>query len=155
LQGHLDHPNIVKIYDVGQQDNNAYIVMEYVEGVDVQRLLTDGRVTPEAVRTVLSSVTKALDYAHGRGGIHRDIRPSNILVSHNGVVTITDFGIARVEGLPAAWSRLHAGFEPGCVQKQFRYDVQMNPMPHAPKKPKDKKRERRAYDVYLQSHKPY
>jgi len=112
-------------------------------------------VTPEVVRTVLSSVTKALDYAHGRGVIHHDIKPSNILVSHNGVVKITDFGIARVEGLPAAWSRLHAGFEPGCVQKQFRYDVQMNPMPHAPKKPKDKKRERRAYDVYLQSHKPY
>jgi serine/threonine protein kinase len=97
ILGQLDHPNIIKIFDVGQQHNDAYIVMEYVEGGDLGQLIEARHITPNLAATILEDSAKALDYAHGRGVVHRDIKPSNILVSKEQRVFLTDFGIARIQ----------------------------------------------------------
>lgn len=97
ILGQLDHPNIVKVFDVGQESNDAYIVMEYVEGADFGQLMETGGVTPKLAATVLEDGAKALDYAHSRGVVHRDVKPSNILVSKDHRVLLTDFGIARIQ----------------------------------------------------------
>ncbi len=95
--GALDHPNILSILDAGEQSNQPYIVMEYVEGADTLR----SYIQPEEllpiprVVEILYQCAKALDYAHRRGVIHRDIKPSNIMLSKTGQVKIGDFGIAE------------------------------------------------------------
>ena len=97
ILGQLDHPNIIKLFDVGQQNNDAYIVMEYVEGSDLAQLIEAVHVTPSLAATILEESARALDYAHGRGVVHRDIKPSNILISKEQRVFLTDFGIARIQ----------------------------------------------------------
>ena len=97
ILGQLNHPNIVKVFDVGQQHNDAYIVMEYVEGADLGELMDGGRVTPKLAAAILEESAIALDYAHSRGVVHRDVKPSNILVSKEQSVFLTDFGIARIQ----------------------------------------------------------
>jgi serine/threonine-protein kinase len=95
--GSLDHPNIVKIYDVGRDDTGEpYIVMECIEGEGLDRLMERERVGHRQALQVLEQVACALDAAHGRGIVHRDVKPANVLVTAAGVVKITDFGIARI-----------------------------------------------------------
>jgi serine/threonine protein kinase/Tol biopolymer transport system component len=91
----LNHPSIVTIYDVGEQAGVHYIAMEYLEGGSLQdRLATSTRDLREAQR-ILDQVAGALDYAHSRGLIHRDVKPANILFTADGRAKVTDFGIAR------------------------------------------------------------
>ena len=94
---HLSHPHIVPIYDVGEQDGIAYLVMAYVSGGNLGSLLAREPKQPiEEVRRILAEVASALDYAHVRGVIHRDIKPDNILLDReSGRAMVTDFGIAR------------------------------------------------------------
>ncbi|MFN7972373.1 MAG: serine/threonine-protein kinase [Acidobacteriota bacterium] len=89
----LDHPSIVRVHDFGQEENQSYLVMELVDG----RPLSD-RIPLHPVDAVplLLQVCDALAYAHGRGVIHRDVKPANILVTDDGRVKVTDFGIARI-----------------------------------------------------------
>ncbi len=95
----LQHGNIVHIYDFIREPDGAYIVMEYVEGVDLFDLLHDvGRMPPDVGATVALQMAEGLEYAHYRGIIHRDVKPSNILISKSGEVKIMDFGIARDPG---------------------------------------------------------
>jgi serine/threonine-protein kinase len=92
----LRHPNIVTIYDVGQEGENYYFVMEYLEGETLTHLIQQrGTLSPQEVLAMLRPLAEALDYAHQRGLIHRDIKPANIVVGPGGHVTLTDFGIAR------------------------------------------------------------
>ncbi|WP_017814697.1 Stk1 family PASTA domain-containing Ser/Thr kinase [Paenibacillus shenyangensis] len=92
----LSHPNVVSIYDVGQEDDIHYIVMEYVNGQNLNEIIKERAPLPveEAVR-VATQICDALEHAHHNQIIHRDIKPHNILIGRNGRVKVTDFGIAR------------------------------------------------------------
>jgi serine/threonine protein kinase len=101
--GNLSHPNIVTIYDFVEQDSLAYIVMEFVDGQSLEAWLGDCELLgPNVVLDIIRQSATALDYAHGKGVIHRDVKPSNILVRNDGMVKLVDFGLAKV----AATSRL-------------------------------------------------
>lgn len=92
----LSHPNVVSIYDVGQEDEIHYIVMEYIEGNNLNEIIKERAPLQidEAVR-IATQICDALDHAHHNQIIHRDIKPHNILIGRNGRVKVTDFGIAR------------------------------------------------------------
>jgi serine/threonine-protein kinase len=95
----LDHENIVKVYDISQDGEVPFIVVECVAGRDVGDLLGEnrgGRLNEQFVRRMATQLLRALSYAHGRGIIHRDIKPSNILLMPDGTVKVADFGIARI-----------------------------------------------------------
>lgn len=95
--GVLSHPGIVTIYDIGEEDEKAYIVMEFVDGTTMEEVFSSG--VPQHRRTflgVLNKAAAALDYAHSKGVIHRDIKPSNIMICLEGKVKIADFGIAKI-----------------------------------------------------------
>ncbi len=92
----LQHENIINVYDFHRQDDRFYIVMEYVEGIDVYDLLDRCGRLPFDVATIIAiQVARALDYVHYRDVIHRDIKPANIMLSRPGGVKLMDFGIAR------------------------------------------------------------
>ncbi len=95
----MDHENIVKIYDICQDDDVPLIVAEYVGGDDLKKLLSEkpeNRLDEPSARKVAVQLLEALCYAHRRGIIHRDVKPSNILMTEEGVVKVADFGIARI-----------------------------------------------------------
>ena len=91
----LSHPNIVEVYDVGEEDGQYYIVMEYIEGKTLKQLIQKrGALTIPEVIDIMSQLTDGLTHAHDAYIIHRDIKPQNIMILDNGTVKITDFGIA-------------------------------------------------------------
>jgi serine/threonine-protein kinase len=97
--GRLAHPNIVTIHDVGEDQGRTFLVMQLVEGQALDRILRTRRPLPLAeALTIGEQVASALDYAHRHGIIHRDVKPANILLSPEGSVKVTDFGIARITG---------------------------------------------------------
>ncbi len=92
----LKHPSIVTIYDVGQEGNKYYIVMEYLEGPTLAQLIAQrGPQSSKIALPILGQLAGALDYAHSCGLVHRDVKPGNVIVSPSGHVTLTDFGVAR------------------------------------------------------------
>jgi serine/threonine-protein kinase len=100
----LSHPNIVSIYDWGQGVRTYFIVMEYVDGRTLSSILKeDGPLEPGRAAAIGADVAAALDFAHRRGVIHRDVKPGNVLIDNNsGQVKVADFGIARAVGAGAA-----------------------------------------------------
>ncbi len=96
--GRLSHPNIVTIFDVGKSGDVAYIAMEFLQGKELRDILNDGETLPvEQILNIVYQVSSGIAYAHDNGIVHRDVKPSNIMVSSEGHVKITDFGIARME----------------------------------------------------------
>lgn len=93
----LSHPNIVQVYDVGEYDNYHYIAMEYHPGGDLQERIAKGISIEDSVR-IIGQVALALDYAHSKGYIHRDVKPDNVLFREDGSAVLTDFGIAKPTG---------------------------------------------------------
>ncbi|HEV3408484.1 MAG TPA: protein kinase [Gaiellaceae bacterium] len=92
----LAHPNIVQVFDVGEDDGRPYIVMEYVDGDTLADAMRhEGKFAPEEVVDVALQVCGGLEHAHAAGLVHRDIKPGNLLRRHDGAVKIADFGIAR------------------------------------------------------------
>jgi formylglycine-generating enzyme required for sulfatase activity/serine/threonine protein kinase len=96
--GKLMHPGVVAVFDFGETaDGLLYIVMEFVEGTDVSRMLArQKRLPPEHAMAITAHVLDALAYAHARGIIHRDIKPANVMVGYDGVVKVADFGLAKM-----------------------------------------------------------
>ena len=95
--GRLTHPNIISVYDFGStKDGLLYIVMEFVDGVDLNELLKAGGVTTEHLYSWIPQICDALQYAHSQGIIHRDIKPANVMITREGVVKIADFGLAKL-----------------------------------------------------------
>ena len=91
----LSHPNIVEVYDVGEDNGIYYIVMEYIEGKHLKQLIKKrGKLTTEEVIDIMLQITDGIACAHDSYIIHRDIKPQNIMILDNGIVKITDFGIA-------------------------------------------------------------
>ena len=91
----LSHPNIVEVYDVGEDNGQYYIVMEYIEGKQLKQLLKKrGKLTISEVIDIMLQISDGLSVAHDNYIIHRDIKPQNIMILENGLVKITDFGIA-------------------------------------------------------------
>ncbi|HCS72506.1 MAG TPA: Stk1 family PASTA domain-containing Ser/Thr kinase, partial [Clostridiales bacterium] len=92
----LSHPNIVNMYDVGQEDDIHYIVMEYVDGETLKnRIRREGRLSMEEAVRIASEICSALQHAHDNNIVHRDIKPQNILINKEGTAKVADFGIAR------------------------------------------------------------
>ena len=92
----LSHPNIVNVYDSGESDGTYFIVMEYIEGRSLSQIIRDdGRLSPDRAADIATDIAAALGFAHRNGVVHRDVKPGNVLISPNGQVKVTDFGIAR------------------------------------------------------------
>jgi len=92
----LNHPNIVGIYDWGQEDGTYFIVMEYVEGRSLRDLIrSEGLIDPGRAADITAEIASALAFAHRSGVVHRDVKPGNVLITPQGNVKVTDFGIAR------------------------------------------------------------
>src|SRR5262245_40947773 len=90
----LDHPNIVVLYDVGEEDGQIFLAMQYVEGQTLRERLSRGAMPVADALGVARSVADALAQAHSRGVVHRDIKPENVLMAADGRVKVADFGIA-------------------------------------------------------------
>jgi serine/threonine protein kinase len=99
--GRLKHPNIVQIYDAGETGTIVYLAIEYIEGRTLSQILKDARPLGRDYATeIIRQVGTALGYAHRNGVIHRDVKPSNILISNDGRVLLLDFGLAVAPGAP-------------------------------------------------------
>jgi DNA-binding beta-propeller fold protein YncE len=95
LAASLDHPNVIPIYEAGEGGEKLYIAMRYVEGQDLRQLLRDGPLAPERAIALCSQVAHALDFAHERGFVHRDVKPSNVLLDPKEHVYLADFGLTK------------------------------------------------------------
>ncbi|HKW77231.1 MAG TPA: protein kinase [Terriglobales bacterium] len=97
--GLLSHPNIVTIYDAGEQDGIFYIAMEFIQGTTLHELLTEQHIlAADDIVQYSRQICRGLDYAHSHGIVHRDVKPANIMITANGMVKIMDFGIAKAGG---------------------------------------------------------
>src|SRR5438093_760075 len=96
----LNHPNIVTIHDFGQANGFYYLLMEFVDGVNLRQAMKLGRFTPVQALAIVPNICEALQFAHNEGILHRDIKPENILLDSKGRVKIADFGIAKLLGEP-------------------------------------------------------
>jgi serine/threonine protein kinase len=94
----LDHPHIVTVYDSGQAGGFYFLLMEFVDGVNLRELLRAGKLAPKEALAIVPPLCEALQFAHDRGIIHRDIKPENILLDKSGQIKIADFGIAKMVG---------------------------------------------------------
>jgi predicted Ser/Thr protein kinase len=95
----LNHPNIVTIYDFGQAGGFYFLLMEFVDGLNLRQLLRSRKFTPEEALAIVPPLCDALQFAHDRGIVHRDIKPENLLLDKDGRVKVADFGIAKMLGV--------------------------------------------------------
>ncbi|MBL8216683.1 MAG: serine/threonine protein kinase [Bryobacterales bacterium] len=93
--GILKHPGIVTIYDIQEQGDFCYVFMEYVDGPSLEKLMSQEALANHRVLDILQQTAVAMDYAHSKGIVHRDIKPGNIMLDSSGTVKITDFGVAK------------------------------------------------------------
>jgi serine/threonine-protein kinase len=94
--GNLSHPGIVTVYQLGEDGQNVFVAMEFVEGASLENMLASARPNPPFALNILHQIADALDYAHRAGVVHRDIKPANILVRGDGRAKVADFGVAKL-----------------------------------------------------------
>ena len=96
--GRLHHPNIIAIYEYGEDESVAYIAMEYVEGMGLREYLNrSARFELHQVAAIMAQLLQALEFAHAQGVVHRDIKPANLILTSAGTLKVADFGIARID----------------------------------------------------------
>src|SRR5262249_22337126 len=94
----IDHPNVIPVYEAGEEDGRLYLVMRWVAGTDLHKLLREeGRLAPQRAAAIVEQVAGALDAAHAAGLVHRDVKPANVLLSGEHVY-LADFGLTRFAG---------------------------------------------------------
>ena len=99
LAASLDHPNVIPIYEAGERDGQLYLAMRYVDGSDLKTIIQrEDKLAPQRALAILAQVAGALDAAHRRGLVHRDVKPANVLLDENAHVYLTDFGITKQLG---------------------------------------------------------
>jgi len=119
--GRLAHPAIVTVYDYGEDAESAYIAMEFVEGTALDTLLVPDRPTDLArVLAWMGDLLQGLEFAHARGVVHRDVKPANLLITHDARVKISDFGIARIESSTLTQAGSMIGTPSYMSPEQFR-----------------------------------
>lgn len=94
----LDHPNIIRVYDFGERDQIHFLVMEYVDGLNLREATSGSRLSPVEAIAMVPPLCDALQYAHDQGVVHRDIKPENLLLGKNGTIKIADFGLVKITG---------------------------------------------------------
>jgi len=109
----LSHPNIVTIYDFGQAGGFYFLLMEFVDGLNLRQLLRMRKFTPEEALAIVPPLCDALQLAHNRGIVHRDIKPENLLLNKDGRVKVADFGIAKMLGAVDAAGKSGGASAPG------------------------------------------
>lgn len=113
----LNHPNIVSVFDFGESEGFFFLLMEYVDGVNLRQAMRAGRFSPEQALEIVPPICEALQFAHDEGVLHRDIKPENVLLDAKGRVKIADFGIAKLLGeVAGAGPTLTRGAVPGTPQ---------------------------------------
>ncbi len=94
----LDHPNIVRVLDRGQKEDNHYLILEYVDGPSLRDLLNEDKFRPHEALRIIHTLARTMEYAHKQGVIHRDLKPENILYTSEGILKVADFGLAAIKG---------------------------------------------------------
>lgn len=125
----LNHPNIVALYDYGDEDNRYFIVMELIEGRSLNEVITDdGALMPERAAEIARDTAKGLGLAHEAGIIHRDVKPHNIMITDNGQTKVADFGIARALGGDGEATMTQTGMVIGTAAYLSPEQAQGNPV---------------------------
>lgn len=108
----LNHPNIVTVHDFGESGGYYYLLMEFVDGVNLRQAMQNSRLSPEQALAIVPPICEALQYAHEHGIVHRDIKPENLLLDKSGRIKIADFGIAKMMRLPLEENAAEPGQTP-------------------------------------------